>query len=132
MQKKIMLLIIVVLIIIVMLILITNPLLRTDKRIRENLFKELPMGTKMEDVIKYIEDKEEWEVDWILYDRGFYYSAQRNGPIKGKSREIGEKNIRANMGSFRIIFVTDVVVHFGFDEESKLIEIWVRKDTDSL
>jgi len=45
---------------------------------------------------------------------------------------IGEKSIRVSVGSYGFIFKTNVTVFFGFDEDSKLIDIWIWKTTDSL
>lgn len=135
MLKKIIsviLLIIVLLIIIVVIRLITNPLLKSNQKIRENLFEVLPMGTKMDEVIKHINSKRKWEIERINYDGGFYYSFHHGDVIGGKDRVIGEKSISVVLGTYYNPFETAVVVHFGFDENSELIEIWVRKYTDTL
>lgn len=130
---SVILLIIVLLIIIVVIRLITNPLLKSNQEIRENLFEVLPMGTKMDEVIKHINSKRKSEIDWIDYDSGFYYSFHHGDVIGGRDRVIGEKSIRIVLGTYYnpYPFETAVVVHFGFDENSELIEIWVRKDTDA-
>jgi hypothetical protein len=45
---------------------------------------------------------------------------------------IGEKSMRVYLGSHRIGFVTGVSVFYAFDEDSKLIDIAVLKEIDSL
>lgn len=131
MSKKT-LLIIIGLLLIIFIVLVTHPLWRSDKKIREDLFNKLPLGTYMEDVVQYVESKEKWEIKWIDYELGFYYSGQKDDPVGGEDRPIGEKSILVYMGNYKLIFQTDVEAYFGFDENSKLIEIWVRRSTDSI
>ncbi len=44
----------------------------------------------------------------------------------------GSYYIKANIGDYRWIFVTDVLVIWIFDENQELIEIIVEKETDAL
>lgn len=44
---------------------IMNPLTKSEEQIRESLFKETPIGTHLDDVIKYIESQRKWEVRTI-------------------------------------------------------------------
>ena len=43
---------------------------------------------------------------------------------------IGEKSISVLIGEYRTIFTTSVTVFWGFDENSKLIDIYVWKVND--
>lgn len=45
---------------------------------------------------------------------------------------VGKKNIRSDLGDYSTIFTTNVTVFWGFDEQSKLIDIWVWKTVDAL
>jgi hypothetical protein len=45
---------------------------------------------------------------------------------------VGESFIRVSLKGYRLIFKIGVNVFFGFDEEGNLIDIWIRKDVDSL
>lgn len=103
-----------------------NPLTRSEEKIKENLLKSTPIGTKMEDVVKFIESEKKWKIDYISYEQGFWH--QRIYP----NRTVGKKSIRAELGEYRFVFATSVTVFWGFDENSKLIDIWVWKTTDGL
>jgi hypothetical protein len=125
-RKLITLIILVLLCLLGVVMYIMNPLTKSEEQIRESLFKETPIGTHLDDVIKYIESQRKWEVRTISHEHGFYH--QGISP----RREIGEKSIRANLGEYGFIFTTSVTVFWGFDEDSKLMEIWVWKTIDSL
>lgn len=121
---KIILLILVLLVVIGTIMLITNPLLRSEEKIRGKLLDSTPIGTKMDDVIKFIESNKKWKVAWISYEHGFNH--QRLIPRK----IIGEKSIRVEMGEYRFFLTASVTVFWGFDENSELVDIWVWKTTD--
>lgn len=132
MKKKILItfLILTVLIVLGAVKFMLNPLTKSEEQIREKLLEETPFGTHMEDVIKYIGSKKKlskkkWEVTYISHEHGFTH--QRVYP----RRIVGEKSIRASLGDYGIIFETNVTVFWGFDENSKLIDIWVWKTIDS-
>ncbi|GEN45959.1 hypothetical protein [Alkalibacillus haloalkaliphilus] len=132
-MKKILIVISIFLLILVIILgirLITNPLVQSEEEIRENMLKETPMGTQMEDVIEFLEGNEEWEIKSIRYENGFYHQGIT------PRREIGEKSIRVHMGYYRAFYKfflrTDVSLYYGFDENGELIEIWVRKMIGSL
>ncbi len=122
---SIIVLILVLMSVIGVVIMITNPLLRSEEKIREKLLETTPIGTKMEDVIKLVERNEKWEVARINYERGFWH--QRIYP----NRTVGKKSIQVELGEYRFILITSVTVYFGFDENSELIDVWVWKTTDS-
>ena len=107
-----------------------NPLRRSEEKIREKMLELTPIGTSMEDVVKVVEGNNKWEIAWISYDRGYIIQEP------GKPRTtIGEKSIRVFIGEYPFgegIFTTAVTVFWGFDENIKLIDVWVWKTTDSL
>ena len=111
-----------------------NPLRWPQEFIRERILKLTPIGTNMEDVIKTIEGKEKWETRYINYEHGYMRPGRPESADIALGREtiVGEKSIRVFIGEYRNIFITSVTVFWGFDENSKLIEIYVWKDTDSL
>jgi hypothetical protein len=46
---------------------------------------------------------------------------------------VGQKHIRAEMGHYHTLpFITSISVFWAFDEEGKLIDIWVWKTVDGL
>lgn len=108
-----------------------NPLRSSEEQIRKNMLELTPIGMSMDDVIKVIQSNDKWEIEWINNEYG--YGIDNSGtPGENRDMRIGEKSIRIHLGEYRTLFVTDVLVYYGFDTDSKLIEISVRKDTDSL
>ena len=98
---------------------LTNPLRKSKETIKENILETTPLGTSMEDVIKTIKKNDEWKLEYVVDDYGY------NDPETFDV--IGEKYVRANIGSYFDGFTAHVVVFWGFDEESKLISIAVQK-----
>ena len=126
-MKKIIICVLIVIILIVLavtVIIMSNPLRRSAKNMRKDILELVPIGSSMEDVIKVIESKEEWEWKGYIAPVGY--------PLEGNSYiSIGEKSIRAELGqyqglrwSFLKVYVT---VFWGFDENDKLIDVRVRK-----
>lgn len=113
-------------ILVTVIIALLNPLRKSQEQITEDILKLTPIGTSMEDVIKVIESRRKWELEHINYENGYRYRKEKEDKI------IGEKSIRVFIGDYRNVFVTSVTVFWGFDENSKLIEVWVWKDQDSL
>ena len=68
-----------------------------------------------------------WAVSASSDDVGFY--DQRTAP----HTTVGKKHIRAELGSYQgIPFRAYVTVFWGFDEQSRLIDVWVWKTWDGL
>jgi len=100
---------------------VSNPLRSSEDSIKNSLLRDVPIGTQMQDVILYIQ-KKKYKIDSIN-DFGF--------PDKN-SRYIGHKSIRSDLGDYVTIFTTNVTVFWGFDEESKLIDVRVWKTVNAL
>lgn len=134
MRKKIMiytLFALVIIIIVTVITVLSNPLRKSQEQIRKSILEITPIGTSMEDVVKAIESNKKWEIEWISYEHG--YGIDKWGrPGENNDTHVGDKSLRVYLGSYRNIFETGVLVYFGFDENSKLIDIAVRKDTDGL
>ena len=111
-----------------------NPLRFPRECIRFYILQLTPIGTNMERVIEVIESKENWETRYISYESGY----DGPGPLSpedialGKTRTVGEKSIEVYLGEYQNIFVTSVTVFWGFDKDSKLIDIYIWKDMDSM
>ena len=116
---------------------LTNPLRRPEGQIREDILEITPIGTSMEDVIKIIENNKKWEAPRIFNECGVSY-ADLGWPSKpddlalGKITVIGEKSIRTIFGRYQAFFQVLVDVHWAFDENAKLIDIFIQKDSISL
>ncbi len=81
-----------------------------------------PINTNMSDVEKYLQNNN-YKIRAIS---NFRYT--RTPSFESQ----GSYYIESNIGDYRWIFVTDVLVIWIFDENEKLIEIIVRKITDAL
>lgn len=115
-------------------IILSNPLRRSQNYIKNDILKITPIGTKMEDVINIIKDKRQWEIDYISYDHGYNRPGKPDPSDIALGREtiVGEKSIRVFVGEYTNVFTTSVTVFWGFDDNSRLIDVYVWKDTDSL
>lgn len=126
MKKKLFITFIILLSLIVLgvVIFMLHPLSKSEEQIREQLLQATPLGTHMEDVIEYVESNRKWEVVTISREYGFRQ--------RGTLNRVGEKSIHVDIGEYRIIFSTGVEAFWGFDENSELIGIRVRKTIDAL
>jgi len=104
----------------------SNPLRRSEEHIYNRLLREIPRGTPLPDVKKYIEARG-WKVDYIDENSGFINRRREPGTL------VGEKSIRTSLGDYQDIpFEANVTVFWGFDKDSRLIDIWVWKTWDGL
>jgi len=110
---------------------VRNPLRKSNEQIRAMLFEIFPTGSEMDYTIRKIKDSyKNWTIRTISNDHG--YGIDSNGiPAENGAICVGEKYIRVHLGEYFNPFETSVVVFLGFDRHSKLIEVSVRKDTDS-
>lgn len=141
-MKKIMmyvLLALLVIVVVMVMIGLSNPLRKPQEQIRASMLELTPIGTSMEDVLKVIGSNKKWET---------MYVNDKNGVSQGEfgkvGENIGEKSIRVMIGKYNFdpqfdkdeilgsilyTFIDRYVsVYWAFDEDSKLIEISVRKD----
>ena len=88
----------------------------------------------MDDVIDYIVEKK-WDIVYISDAHGFhkqygYWTLN----IHPNDAFVGEKSIRVLAGRYKSYLFVDtyVTVFWGFDEDSKLIDIAVLRDFDVL
>jgi hypothetical protein len=100
-----------------------NPLRRSGDRIRNDILKVTPVGMNMDEVRKVIA-KENWRMTGGSSERG--YTDHRHSPPR---QPVGEKYICADIGqiSYFIILSCTVRIYWGFDENGKLIDVYVVK-----
>ena len=148
-MKKIMmyvLLALLVIIVVMVMIGLSNPLRKPQEQIRASMLELTPIGTSMEDVLKVIGSNEKWEMMYANDKNG--YSILGGRPSEPSPNEtdtiVGKKSIRATIGKYNFdpqfdkdeilgsilyTFIDRYVsVYWAFDEDSKLIEVSVRKD----
>ncbi len=95
-----------------------NPLRQDEGQIRKNILEITPIGMMMEDVRGVIDDKRDWEIRYV--------------GDENTSVDTGMKKIEAYIGSYHNLFETSVTVYWRFDKNSRLIDVFVHKFTDSL
>lgn len=123
-MKKTILLTILFCFVAIVIVMLSNPLIRSEEALRKKILKDTPVGTQMDDILKYIE-RRNWEKIWVSDEHGFVKQDELSDPV------IGVKSIRAGIGEHRFIFVTSVTAFWGFNENSELIDVWVWKTVDA-
>jgi hypothetical protein len=128
-------------IVIAVVVVLSNPLRSSNESIRTTMLKLTPIGTSMKDVVEVVEGNEKWEIS-SKRDYGYllinglpsfpYFSPIEESVYEYQHPIIGEKSMRVYLGEYRTIFIIGVSVFYAFDENSKLINIAVLKETDSL
>ena len=112
-----------------------NPLLRTEAGIRRYVLRNIPIGSSMEyslDVINY----KMWDLRIINENWGVVLHPTLNFPMRktpsNRFPVIGEQHIRVHLGGYFFILRADVTAYFAFDENGKLIDVFIRKEWDAL
>jgi len=106
----------------VVVIIFSNPLRRSNERIRADMLKLTPIGTSMKDVIQVIESNKSWE--W----RGQYIANIGYSTDESLNNRIGSQSIRVTLGTYSHGFIVYVLAFWGFDEDGILIDVHIRKD----
>ena len=115
----------------------SNPLRKSEARIRESILDLTPIGMSMDDIIKMVESKEEWEPPRVNYEYGVLYDKRMRRFRYGNYIEAlsenfditGEKSIDITMGHYSGFLVeVYVTAWWAFDEDSKLIDVFVYKE----
>ena len=108
------------------------PLMRSEKRIRNDILKYTPIGLSMVEVLSVIENKNNWILEKINEDRGYINydvtipNTNPNTPHDSVPFVVGEKSIRVYLGK-SWTFGHCVQASWGFDKDGKLIDVYVRK-----
>ena len=134
MRKRTMIYALIILLVVIMVTVILsllNPLRKPETEIREYILMLTPLDTNMDDVIKIVESNKKWKIEWTSNKHG--YGMDKRGNIGEYDHAyVGVQSMRVYLGKYGSIFQTGVIAYFGFDENSKLIDIAVRKDKDSI
>jgi len=109
---------------------------RPESAIRRDLLRITPIGTSKEEVLSVIEERG-WTLMWTRVTAGYFLNRGRvgDGPNpfmveSGESFEIGTQSLRMHLGRFRMILDIDVCAYYAFDEDSKLVDIAIRREMD--
>ena len=106
-------------------LLLFDPLRRNNKAIERMILKRIPYQTEFDIAKKIIEDSK-WSIEYVDMENGYELFDDYGVTI------VGEKYMCIYLGAYRNFFITDVSAFLIFDDESKLIQIVIRKDTDGL
>ena len=115
---------------------ITQPYRRPRRMARNRILQITPLGTSIEDVIKILEERDEFKHIHVDFENGFSLSGHSPPPREGRVSNVprvGEMHVRVPLGGYRVwyvmLFLADVRVSaaWGFDSDGKLIEIHVDK-----
>ena len=95
---------------------------KNSLEIRKDILILTPVGTDVENVVNVIEEN-----DMFYWDR---YINQEIGYMADEVGEeiVGKKSIRATIKKKTFPFNKSIVIFWGFDEESKLIDVMVKKE----
>jgi len=113
---------------------------RPESAIRRDMLIITPIGTSMDDVLKVIEERG-WHLTYARKTAGYFlYSRALRDHVSdvatsrqlesGRSVEIGTQSIRIHLGRYRVILDIYVDVYFAFDDDSKLIDVAIRREMD--
>jgi hypothetical protein len=120
-----------VLIILLTILIFSNPMRRPKTWIKNDVLKLTPIGMNMEDVINVIIKKEEWKNYNINNQFGYVKDEVKNNSEK---IFVGEKSITVFWGKYNTVFIfpmaTHVTIFWGFDEDLKLIDVYIKKTID--
>lgn len=125
----------------VVIALIFNPLIRTPEGIRRHLLRTTPIGTSMEDVVLIADEISNSSCPNRIRIRDHGVVLHPRDPLRPTnflpadligSTVSGDQSVRIHLGHYRIIFRIDVVAFYAFDEDGKLIEIFISKEWDLL
>jgi len=102
-----------------------NPAYQSNEKIKKDILKVVPIGTNFDDVIKFIESKKKWEIEYISCDENYE---------KPKDWfDVEEKTIVTFFGKYKAIeiaeiFNKNVTIYWDFDKDLKLVDIDISRD----
>ena len=104
-----------------------NPKRRPSPMIRNHILRHTPIGTHIDDVITIIERNERWGTPSINRSSGFFHPRPWDYGARFFELIIGHKHIQARPEMYRILLLPARVtrIFWGFDEDGKLIEVYV-------
>jgi hypothetical protein len=99
---------------------------RSEQDIRKKLLRETPPGTPYQTVLDYVRKQ-----GWPVTEEPRGYEVKRLGSTPAKI--VGKRTIKAYLGGYQgMPWKKDVECFWAFDEQDKLIDIFVEKQADAL
>jgi len=112
-------------------LMIPDPIRRPLGMARNYVLRLTPIGMDMEEVIEVLEGHRNWHINSPNLERGF------SDPFHASGNMVGVKSITAGIGSYwpapipvplyGWLFRTEATIFWGFDENGKLIDVFVRQ-----
>lgn len=133
--------------VIIVLVSLSNPLRKPQEEIMENILTLTPIGTSKDDVIKVIEENEQWYKNYKYleqygkyehYDRGYLmrngYPVMAYGSFKNLDETdiVGKETIKATIGQYTRFINVTVFAYWAFDEDAKLVDVAIMKGSSSI
>jgi hypothetical protein len=108
-------------------VILFNPLRYSADTIRGGLEKAIPIGSHIDDVEQVLQRM--YPSQMMKSSLGFY--KVEGG---GLAKTVGVSSIRVHLGEYwsLLLFRTAVDAFFGFDENGRLVEIWVWKNAEGI
>lgn len=118
---------------------LTIPISRPNNAVRSYVLKKLSMETSWSETVEKI-NEENWEIIEVLTDRGVvinYEAGYVGMPFNGLTTDLGEqvvgaKSVLLMLGEYNGPFNTVVFAYLAFDENNKLIDVFIEKEIDAL
>jgi len=119
---------------------LTPPFFRTPKSMMGDVLKFTPMGTHIDEVAEIVRNQtvvrnvNEWREPTISYDSGYVdpFGEVPGWPTIAKPRShtiVGHQSVRVYYETRSRIYIY-ISVYWGFDEEGKLIDVFLTKSLD--
>jgi len=110
---------------------LANPMRRPETMSTNYVLNLTPIGTDMEDVIDILEGHRNWHINSPNFERGFRHplddSIVGEKSITARGHPSGSGFWPAYMPIYGWLLRTTVSIFWGFDEDGKLIEVFVRQ-----
>lgn len=117
--------------------LLTVPISRPDKAVRSYVMKEIPVGTNRNEAIEII-NNQGWEIDHIAEcglcinnEAGCAYFAAEES-LNLDERTVGTSSMKVYLGNYYGPLYTSVKAYIAFDENEKLIEVFIMREIDGI
>ncbi len=109
-----------------------NPLRKSEEEISEYLLEFVPMGTSMDDFIKFLGNNKDWQIPYEGGD-ALWSDIPEDAASSYLKRYIEWKQITTYLGEYYdVLRTTYIRVIWKFNDDLELIEIVVNKDVDGV
>jgi len=98
---------------------------RSEQSIRQRILRDTPQGSSYSTVLLYAEKQ-----GWTVTEQSSGVETKNLGQFP--AQVVGRRAIKAHLGGYQgLPWRIDVVSYWAFDENNKLIEVFVSKQADA-